>query len=670
MLLPKKIIFICLFLLPFFANAQFTKNKDSVLHVLRINKKEDSVKVLDYARASQVYNQKPDSAIYYINKGIRLAEKINFQRGIAMLNGKLGTFYLDNGSYKKADSVLRVALKIHKALNRHEDQSVIYQSLSAVYSEAGDEMNALKYVLAGKQIAEKWLLVEQLPFCNGMIGISYSNQGDQVNALKYLNAGLKLTEKLEHNHKFSTAARAYYNLVVQSDLSTTIAGIYAGKKEYPRALSFYEKAMNTSRRGGFYDVNVVLFISAADVYMKTGKTERAKSLLDTALRLANEANLYREKYKIYTQQGMLQSQPEKANVYFNKAIKLASEQKTDLMVIYQDIADYASEKGRFKQAFDALKKYNVLKDSVSGIEKAKQIANLKSVNELNQSEIKVKTLSLENYKVKLNSIIITVISVLLLAIIVAGYFNYKKRKKFYRIVKVQKKNLEELNDMKDRIFYIIGHDLKGPLASVSSLIELMEIDFKDDPAVTEYLSLLKAKQGHSMEILDKLLTWGKLEFQNTSIQTTFKALKAINVTLKGISSGTAQKNIVFNNSIPADLEIKADANHFDFIIRNILQNALKYTPAMGTISLSYQYNEVESLHVFKIEDSGLGMSADQLSNLMKSATSSMPGTANEAGTGIGMMLVKKIADQNNQQIITESTLGEGTVFYYQIPFTN
>ena len=132
----KSITLIYILALPLFAGAQFTKNKDSVLKILELNQNEDTTKVIDYARVSQAYNQKPDSAIYYINKGIELAKKINFQRGIALLNSKLGTFYLDNGSYKKADSVFRIALNIHKRLKRYEDESVIYQSLSAVYSEA------------------------------------------------------------------------------------------------------------------------------------------------------------------------------------------------------------------------------------------------------------------------------------------------------------------------------------------------------------------------------------------------------------------------------------------------------------------------------------------------------------------------------------------------------
>lgn len=669
--LQTKNILICILLLPFFSWAQFTKNKDSVLNILRSNKKEDTVKVIDYARVSQAYNhQKPDSAIYYLTKGITLANKLNFQRGIALLNSKLGTFYLDDGSYKKSDSVFRIALSIHRKLKRYEDQSMVLQSLSAVYSEAGDEVNSLKYILAGKEVAEKYSLVEQLSFCNGMIGISYLNQGDIANALKYLKEGIRISENLQHHHKFSTEGQQYYNLTVQADLCSNIAAIFADKKMYPEALRYYEKAIKTSRDGGFYDVNVLLFINAAEVYRKIDDKTKAKTLLDTALVLANQGNLYREKYKIYTQLGMLESRPKRAQVYFDQAIHMATAQKTDLMEIYDDISSYKSSHGLYKEAFEALQKYNILKDSVSGIEKAKQIANLKSVNQLQQSEFENKNLSLENYNVKLNSIIITVISILLVGVIIAGYFYYKKRKKLHALVSLQKTNLEELNNVKDRIFYIVGHDLRGPVSSLNALTELMEIEFGDHPGISEYISLLKTKQSHALEILDKLLTWGKLEFQESSTKTTFRVLSALGVTLQGITSGALQKNIVFENTIPEDLEVRADANHFDFIIRNLLQNALKFTPSTGTITLSYCKDDPKRYHVFKIKDSGIGITEDKLSKLMKSGAMSTPGTSNETGTGIGLMLVKKIADQNNQIITVESKIGQGTTFYYRIPFSS
>lgn len=663
----KYALFVLGFLVPLLATAQFTKNSDSVLKVLKMNKKEDSVKVIDYARAAQLYNhQKPDSAIYYLNQGLIVARKVNFQRGIALLNSKLGTFYLDNGSYKKADSVFRIALSIHKALRRYEDQSLIYQSLSAVYSEAGDEVNSLKYILTAKQIAEDRSLVEQLPFCNGMIGISYQNQGDLNFALKYLKEGLRISEDLQRHHKFSTEARQYYNLTIQADLCTNIASILTDKKEYKQALVYYEQAIKTSKDGGFYDVNVLLFVNAAEVYRRINEPGKAHVLLDTALRLANQGDLYREKYKVYTQLGLLETKPVLAVPYFEKAIKLASDQKTDLMEIYQDVSAYLAEKGRFKDAFDALVKYNALKDSINSIEKAKQIANLKSLNQLQQSELKVKTLSLENYKVKTSSVVIAIISLVLLGLVITGYLYFKKLKKLHVLVIEQKNRLENLNDMKDKIFYIIGHDLRGPVASMGSLTEIMRAEFEHDVDVGGYLALLHKKQGHAMEILDKLLTWGKLEFQESSVPAQFNVQVALKVSLQDIISGASQKNINFQNEIPASLDIISDANHVDFIVRNLLQNALKFTPAGGTISLKYQLDNITNYHVLIISDSGIGMSKEKLSKLMFTAGTT-PGTSNESGTGIGLMLVKKIAEQNKHTIAVESEVGRGTTFFYKIP---
>jgi len=669
MFLKTNLTLIFLLLATSLTMGQYSKNKDSILTVLRRNKKEDSVKVIDYARAAQLYNQgNPDSAFHYLYAGLKLAKKVNFQRGIALINSKLGTFYLDNGSYKKADSVFRIALDIHQKLKRYEDACNVLQAISAVYTEAGDEVNSLKYILAAKAMAEQRGLVEQLPFCNGMIGIGYQNQGDTLNAIKYLEKGIQLSEGLRQHHQFSSEPQAYYNLTVLSDLCSTIAEIFASQKNYAKAMSYYDKAMKTSKAGGFYDVNVLLFISAADVYRHLGDEKKARTLLDTAMVLAERGDLYREKYKIYAQLGMLDALPERGLAYFKKASILASKQRTDLMEIFEDQAEYAASKGRYKEALYAFKRYEALKDSVSGLEKAKQIANLKAVNQLQETQLKVRSLSKENFNSKINTRIVVVISLLLLALIVAGVLYYKRKRRLHLIAVAQKNDLAVLNEMKDKIFYIIGHDLRGPLSNVQSITELMAMEFEGQEAVMEYVDLLKSRQKHALEILDKLLTWGKLEFQKADTGRKFQVLQALQISLQGIISGAELKEIVFQVDVPETLEIQTDANHFDFIIRNLLQNALKFTPMGGKIRLSYQRDEQLASHVFSIRDSGVGMSEAQLDKVLSSGLKTTPGTSNEKGTGIGLLLVKKIADQNNHRLRVESREGGGTTFYYQIPF--
>jgi len=665
---PKKIFtFLIIVVFPFFVVGQSTKNKDSLLKLLNDNKQVDSVKVLHYEAAAMLYNLEPDSAIYYINAGITLAEKINFQRGIALLNRKLGTLYIDKGDYKKAAALMRITLRIYEKLNRYGDLCTAYQSLSAVYAGAGDQVNALRYVLVSKQIAEKWNLKEHLPFCNAMIGIGYQNQGDLTNALKYLTLALKGTEDLQQHHQFSTAERKKYNLIVQSDVAVTIASIYTDEEKYADALAYYQRAINASKAGGFYETNALLFINAAEVYRKMGNQLRSRTLLDTALRLANQADLYREKYMVYTQLGLLESSPVKGFAYIDKAIKLANP-PTDRMAIYQYKVDYAVEKGKYKEAFTAAKNYNLLKDSLSGTEQAKQIANLKSVNDLQQSKIKMQTLSVENFKAKLKGRIVTAISILLFVLLAIGFYYFRKQKLVHKIVVGQHKDLELLNAMKDKIFYIVGHDLRGPLASVSALTELMDMEFTDHKEVSVYLGLIKTKQKHAMDILDKLLGWGKLEFQRSAGESTFLVLPALEITLQGIAAGAAQKMVDLEIDVPATLEIKGEANHVDFIVRNLLQNALKFTPAGGKISLVYAKDSVNDMHMLTVKDTGIGMSREQLGKLMTAEGKNTPGTANETGIGIGLMLVKKIADQNHHIISVESTVGKGTSFCYQIPY--
>lgn len=127
----------------------------------------------------------------------------------------------------------------------------------------------------------------------------------------------------------------------------------------------------------------------------------------------------------------------------------------------------------------------------------------------------------------------------------------------------------------------------------------------------------------------------------------------------------AEKNITVSDTTAADIRVHADPAHFDFVIRNLLANAIKYTYHNGHVSISASAGTKDGFIVFAVKDSGLGMDKKML-DLLFAPVTSVVGTANEKGNGIGLMLCKEFAVLNGGDIWVTSEPGKGSVFYFSV----
>lgn len=229
--------------------------------------------------------------------------------------------------------------------------------------------------------------------------------------------------------------------------------------------------------------------------------------------------------------------------------------------------------------------------------------------------------------------------------------------------------IKKLLDDKDTFFSIIAHDLRGPFNGVIGLSELLleKDSHLDNKETNEFIQLIHQSSKNTYSLLENLLTWA--QSQTGSIGFSPKELEVISVTDKTINLLTNvanNKNIVMQSQIEDKQHVVADKDMLETIFRNLVSNAIKFTPANGEVILSMVKRNNHT--VFSIKDNGIGISPEKIAELFTiNHRQTTLGTNNETGTGLGLMLCKEFVEKHGGKIWVESEIGKGSNFKFTIP---
>ena len=229
--------------------------------------------------------------------------------------------------------------------------------------------------------------------------------------------------------------------------------------------------------------------------------------------------------------------------------------------------------------------------------------------------------------------------------------------------------LKLTNTKKDKLFSIIGHDLKNPFSSITGLSELLlyKKDTLPDEKFSQIVESINSTSKNAYQLLENLLQWSLAEMNKTSFKPELIELnKILDACIQLNQVKIQKKEISIFNNVPSNYLIVADANMLELIIRNLLSNALKYNPVGGEVYFSVE--KKENLHHISIRDTGIGISKNRLTSLFSLETSkSTPGTLEEQGTGLGLLLCKEFVAKHDGTIQVESTVEKGSCFTFTIP---
>lgn len=238
-----------------------------------------------------------------------------------------------------------------------------------------------------------------------------------------------------------------------------------------------------------------------------------------------------------------------------------------------------------------------------------------------------------------------------------------------KALKKSEEELRQLNVTKDKFFSIIAHDLKSPFHSIMGFSELLveQVRKQDYDGMIKFAEIILNSSHRAVDLLMNLMEWsrsqtGRMEFNPENIEM----VEFINEMIPMFDDIARQKSIVITQELPLNAAVFADQAMINTVLRNLISNAIKFTMPGGeiVISVAKKPNEI----TVSVKDSGIGISADRIDKLFHFDESySTPGTNNEKGTGLGLILCKEFVEKHGGRLWVESEQGKGSTFSFEIP---
>jgi PAS domain S-box-containing protein len=249
--------------------------------------------------------------------------------------------------------------------------------------------------------------------------------------------------------------------------------------------------------------------------------------------------------------------------------------------------------------------------------------------------------------------------------------NIEQRKRAEALIHDKNIELVELNATKDKFFSIIAHDLKSPFSSILGFSELLNtnIDKYSHENIKLFANSINNSANLTYKLLENLLEWSQLQRGKITPNLQSHNLKNIVDDVIQLNSEMAvKKNIKLENKIIFNVSIQCDFDITKTILRNLISNAIKFTNSEGHVEIK-QINKGAFIEIW-VSDTGVGIMPDKIPYLFTiDQDVSTSGTANEKGTGLGLLLCKELVEKQGGEIWVESIVGSGSNFYFTIPYS-
>jgi signal transduction histidine kinase len=592
-------------------------------------------KASTYKNIGNFYSIRGDfaTAIKYFDLALNLNYQLKDSTRIASCYNNLGTSYLSLGKFDEAYFYHTQSYRMANAIDNHLQRAISLHNMGSVFKELGQQDRAFEYFKLSMKISNEIKDLEGAPYNYSEIGTLYIQRGHYDSAL----AALKLSLKLTRERRLTINELEPITLV-------NIAKAYSLQNDYTTALSYYDSASALYRQTGNKFGIAGTDLGRGLVYLKEKKFDEARALIEQSATVAHQLNAWKLEIECYQNLSLLYEQRE--------------DYKKSLMYFKQH---HQLEDSLFNQGMQS----KLLKDQIffETESKEEQIKALTKMEELRRSEIKKKEL-IQNILV----VVIALTGILLFTVYRSG----QRRKRITKLlldhqeeIKKRSIELEQLNQVKDKFFSIISHDLRSPINALSTILDLMA---KEQITPSEFSTLnkeLRIQFNHTKTLINNLLDWTLLQMEKLKIQMEKIDISALVDTNIKLLSSLHLKEIKIINNVPSANFALGDTNMINLVLRNLLTNAIKFSEAGDLIEVNTSLND--DTYTVSVKDSGVGISPDVQKFLFeKTSGYSTRGTANEKGTGLGLILCKEFVERNGGKIWLESELGKGSTFYFTL----
>ncbi len=577
--------------------------------------------------------------------------------------------------YGRAIDQFILALQLEEKHDLGEDQIITYIAMGRVFEMVGDYHKSSELLERALHLSESYREAAVLIYLANKLG--------KLNAAKgHLDAALENYEiVLIHNDSVASPrakAEALFNK----------AHVHTLKQQYDRALALHKQALAIWRRLGSTDREAQSLNDIGELYRLMKEDEKALKNFVAALSIRT---------RLDDLTGLAQSYNNAGVLYFNKR---NYERATANLVLGLEAAQSAQAAEQIARAHEFLSHcYKAVGDSEKSLnhllaytqliefmrnEKAEtELLEAENRYVLDKKELEIRHLELEQRrreeKIKtqqqLQNFLFTIIGFGVIIVCLIFFLYLTKRRATIALqaaharVASQNVQLQNLNATKDKFFSIISHDLKGPLNSFISFSRML-IDHTDSLTRDEIQMLAREINNNLknlLTLLENLLEWSRSQTGNIEFKPENFDLRELLLQNRDLLNAQASNKgitILCDEGDPGFTN--AHKHSVNTVIRNLVSNAIKFTPQGGTITLALRREGNE--FVVSIADTGVGMSPETLKKLFRLDTKyTTHGTANEKGTGLGLILCKDFIEKNGGTIGVESHEGKGTVFFFRLP---
>lgn len=446
-----------------------------------------------------------------------------------------------------------------------------------------------------------------------------------------------------------------------------LGAIYDAKNECDSAMYYYNRSLDHNIKANS-QIGISLCNNyLGNIYEKSGELEKAKEyyikgyeIIENNSDIWHKLVLHTSVARINIKQGEYSEGVENLEQAYKYAKELSSPEH--LAIIYKIWADYYEAIGDANRALENLKKSyeNADANRRKKEQEALMQTNVNFVTDLFREHTELQDAAIEQHE-KIQSLLYCIVAGCVLTLIIFVYM--------LSMVRNRNRRLQELNRLKDRFMRVISHDIKNPLASQKTVLELMvsNIDYLKTEDIKMQCSDLLRSSGSLLNLLHNLLNWSQIESKTLRYNpTNIDLCMIISEMIDAFNIALTQKEVTIESTIKENTIAYADHNMICTVLRNLLYNAMKYSYAGGNILVSIT-SENELLWRVNIQDHGVGMSNKTKNRLFKLDTShSNVGTSGEVGTGMGLVIVKEMLTFGGGKIEVESTEGKGTTISFTI----
>jgi signal transduction histidine kinase len=595
----------------------------------KLNYKKGQAKALLSSSFSEIITRKnSEKTLKKIDLAIELSTEIKADTTLLSAYNIKAIYKSYEEDYEGAYKVYRKALIHCQKIDNPLLEMKIYTNLATLFSILGDSVEAIKYYVKALDISNTMNEQFWIGVVKSNLGYLYikTNEFDKADTL--LDESIQIFTQENKNEWLAFAYLTKGNLLLE--------------KKYP------EEAL------AYFDLSQALLKNLID-------EKRKQDLLLGYAKCYQQLN-NQEKSENFAQEGLLLSTKTK----YQLGIASFSE------ILYQ----LNKIKGNQELALLYLEKFKNITDSTSLQSKKNALALLNAKTNFQKEQYNLKQENQKKIKKQQTYIAFTVFAVFI-AILIAFYayrnnkiitnLNHQLEEKT-EILESSEKTLKYANETQEKLFSIISHDLKSPINALKNLLLLIKNGNIKPNEFLNFAPKLYNDVDAMSFTLNNLLSWSKSQM-NGFIHTpiNFKLSEKINESIQLLQENANQKNISIINKVPKDADVYCDNNQFNLIVRNLLNNGIKFTTSGGEITISALPKN--NFWQVTLEDNGVGMTSKVKNKLFKpdSALQSTYGTNKEKGTGLGLLLCKEMVENNGGKIHATSIKDKGSIFYFTVP---